>query len=408
MRKQNNEQGYTAFLIVSMLVVFLGFAALSIDIGVLYSARASAQRAADAAALAGAFVFVTRGDLDETTTPKQSDVIKENAIKTAAQNKMLGAPVSIGTGDVAVDPPNHRVTVNVNQNQPTLFARILGENSANIHATAIAEAVTTATATGCLKPFFIPNTALSTQDPCTTCWGPDNTAGTGDDPVTKHVLIEKVGSDFVVTDWAKQQIRDSTAANKLNQFVLKPQDPHQSLRPGDFFLIDIQGDVDAKIQQSIATCLIGASCLDDYSVLTGNKVGPVKSGVKDLIGCPSTPDRYIGPGQYEHAGSPTTTSSTSRALVACPVWDVCYASFGTPPQGFCPLGDVPGGTNPRVVIVGFALVFIEGLQSGGTIDCNGNDVVGRIINIAGCGSSGGIAPGETGPFGTPIRLVRAP
>ena len=409
MQRQDNEHGYTAFLIISMLVVFLGFAALSIDVGVLYSARASAQRAADAAALAGAFVFVTRGDLDETTTPKQSDVIKENAIKTAAQNKMLGAPVSIGTGDVFVDSANHRVTVDVTQSQATLFARILGENSANIHARAIAEAVTTANATGCLKPFFIPNTALSLLDPCTTCWGPDNTAGTADDPVTRHVLVDKVGTTFQVTDWAKQQIRDSTAANGLNQFVLKPQDPHQALRPGDFFLIDMQGDDNVKIQQSIATCLIGASCLTDYSILTGNKVGPVKSGIKDLIGCPATPDSYIGPGRYQHAGTPATISSTSRSLVACPVWDVCYASFGTPPQGFCPTGDVPGGTNPRVVIVGFALVFIEGLQTGGTIDCNGNDVVGRIINISACGASGGgIDPGETGPFGTPIRLVRAP
>src|SRR5262244_3063074 len=125
MRKQNNEHGYTILVIASTIVVLLGFSALSIDVGVLYSARASAQRAADAAALAGAFVFVTRGDLDETTTPKQSDVIIENAIKTAAQNKMLGAPVSIGTGDVSVDSANHRVTVNVNQSQPTLFARVL-------------------------------------------------------------------------------------------------------------------------------------------------------------------------------------------------------------------------------------------------------------------------------------------
>src|SRR5580765_8415769 len=101
MRRQGKkEEGYTLVIIASVLVVFLGFTALSIDVGVLYSARASAQRAADAAALAGAFVFVTRGDLDETTTPKQSDVIKENAIKTAATNKVLGATVTITTGDV--------------------------------------------------------------------------------------------------------------------------------------------------------------------------------------------------------------------------------------------------------------------------------------------------------------------
>ena len=160
MRIRGKEDGYTLFVIAATIVVFLGFTALSIDVGVLYSARASAQRAADAAALAGAFVFVTRGDLDETTTPTQSDVIKENAIATAATNKVLGAPVTIGTGDVTVDLTNHRVTVQVTQNQPTLFARILGENSANIRATAVAEAAVTANATGCLKPFFIPNTAL--------------------------------------------------------------------------------------------------------------------------------------------------------------------------------------------------------------------------------------------------------
>lgn len=408
MRAQHKEAGYTLVIIAAVIVVFLGFTALSVDMGILYSARASAQRAADSAALAGAFVFVTRGDLNETTVPKQSDVIIENAVKTAATNKMLGATVTIAPGDVTVDTANHRVTVQVNQNQPTLFARILGENSANIRATAIAEAATTANATSCLKPFFIPNGALSTDNPCVTCWGADSTPNTGDDPTTKHLLIEKVGSDFQVTSWAQQQIRDSTAGNKLNQFLLKPKDPHQALRPGDFFLIDIQGDVDAKISESISQCLIGASCLDTYSILTGNKVGPVKKGVQDMVGCPAAPDVYVSAGRYRHPDN--TESSTSRSLVACPVWDVCNASFGTPPVAFCPSGDVPGGTQTLVQIVGFALVFVEGLQNGsGTIDCNGNDVIGRIINVSACGDTGGtIDPGETGPFGVPIRLVRAP
>ena len=408
MRRHDNEEGYTLVIIAAAIVIFLGFTALSVDTGMLYSARASAQRAADSAALAGAFVFITRGDLDETTIPKQSDVIIENAIKTAATNKMLGASVTIAPGDVTVDTVNHRVTVVVNQSQPTLFARILGNNSANIRAQAIAEAATTANAAGCLKPFFIPNTALSTDNPCVACWGADSTPATGDDPVTKHLLIEKVGSAFQVTDWAKQQIRDSTAANKLNQFVLKPKDPHNALRPGDFFLVDLEGDTDPKISESISICFTGASCLSTYSILTGNKVGPVRSGVKDLIGCPSTPDTYVSAGRYHRADG--TDSPTSKSLVACPVWDVCNASFGSPAQAFCPSGDVPGGTQPQVQIVGFALVFIEGLKGGGAaIDCNGSDVIGRIINIAGCGSTGGtINPGETGPFGVPLRLVRAP
>jgi hypothetical protein len=397
MRRRNNEQGYTIIIIASTLVVFLGFAALSIDIGVLYSARASAQRAADAAALAGAFVFVTRGDLDETTTPKQSDVIKENAIKTAAQNKMLGATVSIGTGDVFVDLANHRVTVNVNQNQSTIFARILGENSANIHATAIAEAVVVANATGCLKPIFIPNTALF----------PDSGSTTQCDACTttpKQVLIENVSGTLQVTDWAKTQMRTGN-----NQFPLKPQDPHNSLRPGDFMLIDIPGQNPGDLNNVIQTCLDEVStCAEVYSVLNGNHAGPVKNAIKDLIGCP-TPDIYLGPGRYQRPDG--TVGSTSRALVTCPVWDVCNATIAGQP--FCPAASVPGGTNVSLQIVGFATVFIQGLTSGGsgTVDCNGNDVVARLINVSACGGTGGtpgIDPGETGPFGTPIRLVRAP
>ena len=45
MRRRNKEKGYTLVIIAGVLVVFLGFTALSVDVGVLYSARASAQRA---------------------------------------------------------------------------------------------------------------------------------------------------------------------------------------------------------------------------------------------------------------------------------------------------------------------------------------------------------------------------
>jgi hypothetical protein len=397
MRRQDNEQGYTIVIMASMIVVFLGFAALSIDVGVLYSARASAQRAADAASLAGAFVFVTRGDLDETTTPKQSDVIKENAIKTAAQNKMLGAPVSIGTGDVTVDTANHRVTVVVTQSQPTLFARILGENSANIRATAIAEAVVSANATGCLKPVFIPNTALFVGGGSTTACDACTTS-------PKQLLIENVSGTLQVTTWAKTQIRTGN-----NEFLLKPQDPHNALRPGDFMLIDIPGNNPGDLNNVIETCLDQVSvCAETYSILNGNHAGPVKNAVKDLIGCPN-PDVYLGPGRYQRPDG--TVGSTSRALVTCPVWDVCNATIGGQP--FCPAASVPGGTNVSLQIVGFAVVFIEGLTSGGsgTIDCTGNDIIARLINVSACGGTGGtpaIDPNETGPFGTPIRLVRAP
>ena len=49
-----DERGFALVFLGLTIVVFLGFAALAVDIGYLYAARNELQNAADAAALAGA------------------------------------------------------------------------------------------------------------------------------------------------------------------------------------------------------------------------------------------------------------------------------------------------------------------------------------------------------------------
>ena len=49
-----NESGQALVLFALLAIVLIGFAALVIDAGLAYAARAKAQNAADAAALAGA------------------------------------------------------------------------------------------------------------------------------------------------------------------------------------------------------------------------------------------------------------------------------------------------------------------------------------------------------------------
>jgi len=48
------RRGAVAVMIVVASFVIVGFAALAIDVGVMYNAKADLQRAADSAALAGA------------------------------------------------------------------------------------------------------------------------------------------------------------------------------------------------------------------------------------------------------------------------------------------------------------------------------------------------------------------
>ena len=411
MRKRDKENGYTLVIIAAVLVVFLGFTALSVDVGVLSSARASAQRAADASALAGAFVFITRPDLTEATTPKQSDVIKAQAIGTAATNKMLGAPVTITVSDVTVDTANRRVTVNVNQNQPTLFARILGENSANIHATAVAEAARTATGDTCIKPWFIPNTVLSAEvgadAVCHAC---------GSTPA--QVLIDTtVGSP----DYLKpsQFYRNWLASNPSRQFIIKPQNPSGNLSPGQFFAIrlgDSQGG--NSYAQNIVTCpATPIYCQTAYPSEPGDKVGPTSQGTCSLIcydyggsgNCNScAKDTWEGVGAYRRPAAPFSDGglgTTSRSLAIAPIIDVCTFCPGLPSCSSC---NYPNGTTEeQYTVIGFASIFIEGFQ--------GSNLTARLINVTDCsggggagGGGGGISPSETGSFSLPIRLVRLP
>ena len=46
--KPSGERGAVIFLVVAMVVVFLGVAALAVDLGAWYVARSDAQRAAEA------------------------------------------------------------------------------------------------------------------------------------------------------------------------------------------------------------------------------------------------------------------------------------------------------------------------------------------------------------------------
>jgi Putative Flp pilus-assembly TadE/G-like len=391
MGKRDTQEGYSLVIIVSLLTVFLGFVALAVDVGVLSSARASAQRAADAAALGGAFSFV----VDPTSA--QPATAKQQAVSVAATNKVLGAPVIITTSDadVLVDVANHRVTVNVTVNQGTLFARVLGENTATIHVQAIAEASLTATGSTCVKPWFLSNTTLSNQagitDPCTAC-----------DQGKVLVELDPNNPGYRVTSWGNSLIQSGQ-----NTFVLKESDPHDALAPGQFFEIDPPGG-SSEYRASIEQCVtVPFYCGQVKTPLTGNRIGPTDQGTKTLIGCPNF-DTYVSPGVYQPPGN-GPTRDTSRSLVTVAIWDACHMT------GFCPGGQFPSGTTPQMPIVGFALVFVEGLVPQGnptaTPDCNGNTVRARLINISACGDTSGASGGGTptppvGTSGFPVRLVR--
>ena len=361
MNTSKKQEGFVLAVLAIVLVALVGFVALAVDIGVLYSARTSAQGVADAAALAGAFTFI-----NDTQSP-QPQTASDNALQVALNNSILGQPVAAGDVNVNVDVGNRRVTVDVQSTQNTYFARALGVQTANVGVEAVAEASPNSTGTACAKPWFIPNTALGAGGACPAC-------------AANQVLV----SGGQVTAFGQSKIGQ--------QFILRSQNPQNTLAPGQFYSIQLPGSSGGNdYRNNIATCAnTYVRCGDFYSTENGNMVGPTKQGVNDLIGNPPT-DTWTGTvGQYQ---TPNGLTDTSKNIAVAPIWDTCGMA------GFCPAGNFPSG-NATVQIIGFAAFFLDGIQ--------GTDVVAHLINVSSCGAGGGGVPGETGGtvLSIPLRLVR--
>lgn len=147
--RRASERGQTIILVAVSMVALLGMAALAIDVVTLYVARSEMQRAADAAALAGAKAFVDSGVTSDPTNPNRQllaqSMIPSLVNAVLPQNKVSGAvPVLVGAPIVAFGAPgtgNPHVTVTVQKTDlPTFFARIWGSRLATVTASAVAEA----------------------------------------------------------------------------------------------------------------------------------------------------------------------------------------------------------------------------------------------------------------------------
>ena len=147
MRAFGDESGSAiVFVALSAAVLFLA-GALAVDGGLLYTAHAEAQRAADAAALAGASAFTEVG----ATTAAQEAT--NRAVDYAKRNTVRGEPIVASDVSVRVVPDSGKVEVSIRRPAVKLwFMSILGRNDAPVSARAAARAVAS-DKSKCVKPF---------------------------------------------------------------------------------------------------------------------------------------------------------------------------------------------------------------------------------------------------------------
>jgi Flp pilus assembly protein TadG len=169
---RSSERGATLALVGISMIAMFAMAALAVDFSMLLGRRAEAQRAADAAALAGASAYK-----DFAVPTDARDLARARAIEYAAANHMGGDFIDVdssGGGGTTVDgsdwtvqtreafieitPGNQRVRVVIRRDgMGTWFARIIGRAVVGVAADAVAEVVDAGSSSPCVMPFAIPD-----------------------------------------------------------------------------------------------------------------------------------------------------------------------------------------------------------------------------------------------------------
>ncbi|RJP40534.1 MAG: VWA domain-containing protein [Phycisphaerales bacterium] len=152
------RRGVIAVLLLILLPVIAGFAALTVDVGVIYNSRTDLQRAADAAAMAAALALS-----DNQFSSDPLELARQEALSIISQNPVLGEQVTLdastdivfGRGNFdpttstysfvasEVLPDAVRIIVrktDTSANGPLnlYFAGIFGHNTTNVSASAAA------------------------------------------------------------------------------------------------------------------------------------------------------------------------------------------------------------------------------------------------------------------------------
>jgi Flp pilus assembly protein TadG len=389
--QRRSERGITLFMTAAGLVALIGFVALAVDMGMIYTARADCQKIADAAALAGAkeaFFY---------TPPDPVATAKAAAISTARSNY---SPINsndnrLKPNNVVVNTTERTVEVTVtrtaaNQNPvSTYFAKILGFNTVDVTARATAEVYRPGPGgppfgSKCIKPWLLPD---------------QYDFGSG---------VELI---------------DESDRGKL--FNIKQGDSALSTAPGQYLIANLPqgstppicpscGDPAAATngadlyRQNISCCNrnpIFCGVLLNFDTENGNKVGPTGQGVsclirqgggnsgQDILVSP-TPSNPNGPLQIRPGSNNPLSQNPSinyvtdsDSLIIVPMFDAAMP--------------ISSGQS-QVLIVGFMQVFIHYVGNPQ------NTVYTTIINVTRCTAASGPGTPVSGAIGSPLplRLVR--
>jgi hypothetical protein len=374
------QRGAVLVVVAGGMLALTSVVALSVDVGLMTTARVEAQRAADAAAMAGAGAFVR--------SPGNSGLARVLATEYAARNSVRHLSVSLLEDDIVIDTDALTVTVYVYRNRergtavPTFFARVFGINEVNIGAKATAEAAP-AGGINCLLPVAVPDRWYEAGGPGNdpNDYNPED----GDryipwaQPNTDPPVFNDAFTGYADTDLGEPiALKTNTANGGLNPSWYYPWRPL-----GQSGASDYQTNINSCVDPSIMF-YVGIA----VDTEPGNMSGPTMKGFKDLIDKDPTArwnDRVgmkcvVDDGQQ--GSDDSTLCRDSPRIRPVPLFD--------------PTEEPDPGAKP-FHFTNFAGIFVEEIE--------GKTVYGRWLGYTGINPASPDEDTTAGPLFKVIRLI---
>ncbi len=379
---RRDESGMSYVFVGLGLMGFLSATMLAIDVGMLMTARNQAQNSADAGALAGATALV----FDSFTDRSAGGPVVRSALTGARGNNVMRETVSVEPADVLFPTDEfgeaNRVQVTVYRTSArgnplsTLVARYFGVDTADISATATAEA-SRASGMTCVKPFTIPDKWREMQNPP---WDGNDTYDAFDNqgrPLANpdiYIPADQPGYTGYNQESNRGQelVFRAGSGDKINvsfyfSIAMPTQTGGEAVTGGD------------EYRWNIDNC--NRSVMHWGDLMTqepGNMVGPTIQGIEALIA--RDPNA-----RWDFATNRVVNSSfggqQSPRVFPIPLYDPIYYDAGK-----------RNGRMADLKTANWIGFFADHVQ--------GNQIYGRIIPIA------GIRDGSPTPDGLTIRAIR--
>jgi hypothetical protein len=388
--RSRRERGSALVLVTFSLVAGLSVLALAVDLGLRFATRSEAQRAADAAALAGASAFMDPLIVGEDAREAEAE---RRALDFARQNRILKQPIDSGEVHIEVIADSSKVRVTIRRTGlPTWFARLFGVDSMAVSARAAA-AVAESGRTDCVMPWAVVDFWDETNplEDGNNNDLPDPGESWSYDPVNDRYTPLGAASGLETGLGSGFRTRLGGAQPYYNDYglpiILRPADPTDPTGPGAYrgpagYYIWRHDDGEPAYAERIMECdPRGIEVGQAYDVEPTSGSDPAtaaltRAAVDSLMAL--DPDAY-----WEDLPGPVAGTLSGR---------VANSRFGmrSPRIVRVPIIRPPSGPVSEVEFNNVGLLFLEGVQGNG-------EIRGRFLYYV---------PGQSGGSGPAAPLIR--